>query len=299
MSENTVLVVGRGLIGATVAERLRADGRDVATVSTTPLGHAGHLSCDLDDPAGRERLRAHVDALRPGRVILTHGPSDVTWIEANEERAEAVHHGVAKLLAGSGVPTVLVSTDNVFDGSRGGHRPEDAISPHNVYGRVKAMAEQELLTGPNLALRVSLVYGWTGPAHRATYGQRCLQAATGGEELEAPTDQSFTPVHIDDVAEVLAALCRAPELPTGIAHLAGPDELSRFDFATLAYRITGADPALVRPVLRRDTLWASRPRHSSLACDDFGHLPGLAGWAPMSPEGGLRQMLRTGPVVAV
>ncbi|WP_290063210.1 SDR family oxidoreductase [Amycolatopsis solani] len=299
MSDHTVLVVGRGLIGASVADRLRADGHDVATVSTTPLAHAGHLSVDLDDPAGRERLRGHVDALRPARVILTHGPSDVTWIEANEQRAEAVHHGVAKLLAGSGVPTVLVSTDNVFDGSRGGHRPADPISPHNVYGRVKALAEQELLTGPNLALRVSLVYGWTGPAHRATYGQRCLQAAAAGEELEAPTDQSFTPVHIDDVSAVLAALCRVPELPTGIAHLAGPAELSRFDFATVAYRLTGADPALVRPVLRRDTLWASRPRHSSLACDDFGHLPGLAGWTPMTPADGLRQMLRTGPVVAV
>src|SRR4051794_25554684 len=110
MSDQTVLVVGRGLIGASVADRLRADGHDVATVSTTPLAHAGHLSVDLDDPAGRERLRSHVDTLAPARVILTHGPSDVTWIEANERRAEAVHHGVAKLLAGSGVPTVLVST---------------------------------------------------------------------------------------------------------------------------------------------------------------------------------------------
>jgi dTDP-4-dehydrorhamnose reductase len=299
MSERPILVVGRGLIGAAVAERLRADGREVATVSTTPVPEVGHLCCDLDDPAGRERLRAHVGMLRPHRVILTHGPSDVTWIEANESRAEAVHHGVAKLLAGAGAPTVLVSTDNVFDGSRGGRRPEHGISPHNVYGRVKAKAERALLTGPNLALRVSLVYGWTGPAHRATYGQRCLRAAEGAEPLEAPTDQSFTPVHIQDVADVLAALCRAPRLPTGIAHLSGPEELSRFDFATLAYRLAGTDPALVRPVLRGGTLWASRPRYSSLACDDFGHLPGLAGWTPMSPEAGLRRMLRTGPVVPV
>lgn len=299
MPERPILVVGRGLIGAAVAERLRADGHEVVTVSTTPVPRPDHLCCDLDDPAGRQQLGAHVDTLRPHRVILTHGPGDVTWIEANESRAEAVHQGVAKLLAGSGVPTVLVSTDNVFDGERGRRRPEHEISPHNAYGRVKAKAEREVLTGPNLALRVSLVYGWTGTAHRATYGQRCLQAAERGEPLEAPTDQSFTPVHIEDVADVLAALCRAPRLPTGIGHLSGPEELSRFDFATLAYRLAGADPALVRPVLRHDTLWASRPRYSSLDCDDFGHLPGLTGWAPMSPEAGLRRMLRTGPVVRV
>jgi dTDP-4-dehydrorhamnose reductase len=96
---------------------------------------------------------------------------------------------------------------------------------------------------------------------------------------------------VDDVARVVAALCQALRLPVGVAHLSGPDELTRFDFARAAYRLAGADPGLVRPCLRGETEWASRPRYSSLVCDDFGAVPGLTGWRPMSPDDGLRSML--------
>jgi dTDP-4-dehydrorhamnose reductase len=109
--------------------------------------------------------------------------------------------------------------------------------------------------------------------------------------MSAPTDQIFTPIHVRDVATVIAAVCRSPGQLTGIQHLAGPGQLSRYEFARLAYCLAGADATLVRPCLRRDTEWACRPRFSSLACGTFGCLPGLATWRPMTPEGGLREML--------
>ena len=81
----------------------------------------------------------------------------------------------------------------------------------------------------------------------------------------------------------------------GIAHLSGDRDLSRFEFATAAYRVVGADERLVQPCLRSDTEWASRPRYSSLRCDSFAHVPGLDRWRPLSPEKGLRLMLGTRP----
>ncbi len=298
MSERgPVLVVGRGLIGSATAQRLRSAGRAVVTVGRSGAGD-GHLPCDLSTPDGRRELRDALHRLRPRCAVLTHGPSDVTWIEAHEAEAAAVHHGVAALLAGSGVPAILISTDNVFPGDAGGRTPRDPIRPDNAYGRVKARAEAALLSGDNLVLRVSLVYGWT-TGHRTTYGQRCVESALRGEVLDAPVDQSFTPVHVDDVARVVTALCLAPVPPSGIAHLAGPEELSRHDFAAIAYRLAGADPALVRPCRRCDTHWASRPRYSSLACDDLAALTGLPSRPPMSPARGLRLMLATAPSTAV
>lgn len=282
MAEPT-LVVGNGLIGSALAGRLRAAGRPAVTVART----GSDADCDLSDPT---RLRRVLDRVRPGRVVLTHGPSDVTWIEGDEAAARRVHAGVAAVVADSGVPATLVSTDNVFPGVEGARRPDHPVAPGNAYGRVKLEAERALLrTGRSLVLRVSLVYGWTGGRHRATYGQRCLESALLGRPLAAPTDQWFTPVHADDVGEVLVALCLAPG--AGTRHLSGPRELSRWEFARAAYRLAGADPALVRPCLRRDTEWASRPRHSSLRCDRFDDVPGLRGWQPLSPEEGLARML--------
>jgi len=296
MSERApALVVGNGLIGAAVAARLRATGWPVTTVSRGASG-AGHLSCDLSAPDGLARLRDCLRHTRPRRVVLTHGPSDVSWIEAHEAEAAAVHLGVAELLAELGLPTVLISTDNVFPGDEGARTPAHPVRPNNAYGRVKLAAERALQSADSgLALRVSMVYGWSGAGHRPNYGQRCLESAARRAPLDAPVDQSFTPVHVADVAQVVAALCEAPRSPVGVAHLSGQAEMTRFAFAKAAYRCSGADPGLVRPCSRGETEWASRPRYSSLRCTDFGTdfdaVPGLAGWRPMSVDDGLRSML--------
>jgi dTDP-4-dehydrorhamnose reductase len=300
-----VLIVGHGLIGRAVRAELAMAGAPAVSVGRRPLGLPGYVALDLASPAGRRALAAALSRERPGLVILAHGPSDVTWIDQNETAADAVHGGVAEIVAGSGVPAVLVSTDNVFPGTRGGYRPRDRPGPANGYGRVKARAENVLLASVRaLVLRVSLVYGRAGPGQRATFGQRCLDAAAQRRPLSVPVDQVFTPVHVRDVASVLAAVCRCSgppggrerlAHPAGTLHLAGPAELSRHEFARLAYRLAGADPALVRPCLRRETEWACRPRYSSLANSDFRGLPGLAGWRPMTPRDGLREMLATRP----
>jgi dTDP-4-dehydrorhamnose reductase len=290
------LIVGHGLIGAAIPNRLNAAGFRTVCVGHRRRELPGYLALDLASEAGRASLAVVLAELRPRCAVLVHGPSDVTWIDQNEVAAAAVHCGVAEIVAGSGVPSVLISTDNVFSGHRGGYLPEDPVEPANGYGRVKGRAEDILLAGGlTLVLRVSLVYGWAGPGLRATFAERCLAAAAQHSPMPAPTDQAFTPIHVADVAAVTAAVCRSAVPVTGVEHLAGPAELSRYDFARIAYRLAGAAAGLVQPCLRRDTAYACRPRFSSLACGDFTGLPGLADWRPMTPEEGLREMLASGP----
>lgn len=287
-----VVVVGRGLIGGALRASLLAARIRVITIARSAEAGSVHRARDLRDEAGRVALGADLRELRPRCVVLAHGPSDVTWIEHNAEQAAMAHCGVAEVVAESAVRSVLVSTDNVFSGVTSRHRPSDPIDPGNAYGRVKAQAERLLFAGGNaLALRVSLVYGWVGSRYRSGYAERCLRAAFSGQPLLAPTDQDFTPVHIDDVARLITALCLTAKPIRGIRHIAGPTQLSRYEFARLAYQLTGANPELVRPCLRADTEWASRPRYSSLACDAFTDVEGLADWRSRTPAEGLRVML--------
>jgi dTDP-4-dehydrorhamnose reductase len=287
--EAVAVVVGRGLIGGAVRDRLKAAGRDVITVSRAAPPSSDHWQLDLATGQGRVDLVAGLNRVGPDCVVLTHGPSDVSWMESHETQAAAIHCGVAQAVVGGGWPTILVSTDNVFSGERGGMRPSDPIAPQNAYGRLKARAETTVLTGGGLTLRTSLVYGDAAPEYRLTYAQLCLAAASAGEHFSVPTDQSFTPIHINDVAQVIAALALAPERGNAIEHLSGPQELSRFDFARLAYAAVGAHPDLVEGCLRRGSIWASRPRYSSLASTDFGFLQPRV-WPPATPAEGLRRM---------
>ncbi|MEV0610205.1 sugar nucleotide-binding protein [Polymorphospora rubra] len=286
------MVVGQGLIGAAVRDRLAAAGHPVVAVSRRTDVGGRQQSTDISTARGRREL-GDLLATGPRQVILVHGPGDVTWINNNEQQAHETHCGVAEVVAESGVPALLVSTDNLFPGDRGGYRPTDQVRPSNAYGRVKADAERILLDGgASLALRVSLVYGWGGSTGRVSYAQRCLAAALAGIRMSAPTDQHFTPIHLTDVASVIAACGTASKPVVGVRHLAGPDELSRLDFARLAYELAGADPDLVVPCLRAETDLASRPRYSALAGSDFSDVGGLAGWAPLDPRDGLSAMLQ-------
>lgn len=141
------VIVGHGLIGAAIPSRLHAAGFRTVCVGHRQRELSDYLALDLASDAGRADLAAALAELRPRCAVLVHGPSDVTWIDQNEAAAAAVHCGVAEIVASSGVPAVLISTDNVFPGHRGGYRPEDRVEPANGYGRVKGLAENILLAG--------------------------------------------------------------------------------------------------------------------------------------------------------
>jgi dTDP-4-dehydrorhamnose reductase len=286
-----VLIVGQGLIGAPLGALLQAGGWPVACVSRYPGAQPDCRAHDLATAPGREGLRGAIQQIRPRLIVLTHGPRDVTWVQEHEDEAAAVHCGAAEVAAASGVPAVMISTDHVFAGNRGGYRPSDRVGPASAYGRVKVRAEELIMAASGLVVRLSLVYGWPGPGRPATFAGRCLIAASRDLPMIVPTDQMFTPVHVSDVAAVLAVICSLPQPLSGIRHLAGPREVSRFDFATLAYQLAGARPGLVRPCRRADSPWAAGLAFTSLECSEFSDLAGLESWQPLPPEAGLSMML--------
>lgn len=271
-----VLVVGAGLIGTPIIEALRAHGIDVRSVCRSPRPEP-HLRADLSTAEGRRRLAETLRTWRPDRVVLVHGPGDVTWMEGNEQSATVTHACTARVV--SGVPTLLISTDNVFDGATGCREDTDAVRPLNAYGRVKLAAERALDDGPApMIMRVSMVFGprRTG---RTDFVNASLERARARQDFAVPIDQHLTPIYLDDVTTAVVAVLLAPPRPVTL-HLAGPTQLSRYELARAAYRATGADPDLVRGVSRSETSWACRPAYSSLANSDFSALPGLRDFVP-------------------
>jgi dTDP-4-dehydrorhamnose reductase len=285
-----VAIAGVGLIGGPLARSLRCDGVSVTTLSRRPVDDGPHVCADLATADGRRQFGDLLRADRPAWTVLVHGPGDVTWVEDNEGAARETHLGAVACATGHRL--LLVSTDNVFDGTRSRRSVQARTGPPNAYGRVKLAAESAVLSGDasSVVARVSMVYGGAGSGYRATYAARCLAAASRNEALAAPVDQSFTPVHVDDVVEALSAVVRQGTRER-VVHFSGPEELTRYEFACIAYEVAGADPALVRPVRRAATEWACRPRFSSLRSSSAAAL-GFA-WRPRDPRAGLRRMVGT------
>ncbi|WP_328875735.1 sugar nucleotide-binding protein [Streptomyces sp. NBC_00287] len=291
------LIVGSGFVGRAVAARLAAEGGNPVLASRRmPAGSdAPWVRLDAADAEACERV---VEAVRPDRLVLVHGPSDVTWCEADPERALALHSSAAAHLtkAAQGRRTVLISTDNVFDGSRPDNDENTPTAPANAYGRAKLAAERILREGADATvLRVSLVYGWE-PAASAkwlNFFAGCAHRLRNGERVEAPDDQWTTPVHVADVAAVTAAAL-APGTP-GLLHLGGPDRVSRAEWAEAIAEGLGVPRSRVVRVPKAQGRYASRPTHTCLTSTLLDNVLRRHGLRVRGVDEGIRDLLEAAP----
>jgi len=84
--------------------------------------------------------------------------------------------------------------------------------------------------------------------------------------MRVPVDQLATPVHVEDLAAASIALIQGGH--TGIFHLAGPEFLSRYDFALQACDILSLPAAQVQPLTTAElNQKAARPLLGGLRID--------------------------------
>jgi dTDP-4-dehydrorhamnose reductase len=212
---------GCGYLGRELVRRAPARGWDVrATWFQRPPteGGAEWVQADLRHAEAAWRAVESVDAV----IHTAYRQGEGEW-EVNVEGSAAVAE------AARGMRLVHLSTDLVFDGSRGRYREQDVTAPVSAYGRSKAEAERLVteLHREATIVRTSLIYGGAEP------GPQERLAAEGSRFF---VDEIRSPVQVSDLAEALLEVV-ALDL-SGALHLGGADDISRYDFAVLL----GADP---------------------------------------------------------
>jgi dTDP-4-dehydrorhamnose reductase len=216
---------GCGYLGRELVRRAPERGWEVRATwfERPPEGEAEWVRVDLRDPDEARRAVEGADA-----VIHTAYRQGAGEWEANYGGSAAVAE------AARGLRLVHLSSDVVFDGTRGRYREEDAPAPVNSYGRSKAEAERVVAElHPEAAIvRTSLIYGGAEP------GPQERLAAEGARFF---VDEIRSPVQVGDLAHALLEVVEQ-EL-SGPLHLGGADDVSRFDFAVLL----GADPDRIEP----------------------------------------------------
>lgn len=191
---------GAGYLGSEVARQAVEAGHEVSvTQFRTPAPFGRAITVDLRD--GLDAEDAEV-------VIHT------AYVQADPDMIVRSTRNVAT----TGVRLIHVSTDLVFDGEHGAPYAEDAEPrPVSAYGQAKLEAER-LLPDDALIVRTSLLYGKPGPQERL--------AATATEFY---VDEIRCPTRVDELAAALLELAAA-EL-RGVLHVAGPEAVSRLEFA--------------------------------------------------------------------
>lgn len=223
---------GAGYLGSEVVRLAAERGWDViATRLEHVPSHGRPVRVDLRDEDETARcLLMHLPAV----VVHTayRQGDDVVW-----DAVVKATRNVALAAARAGSRLVHLSTDLVFDGQKESRYTEaDEPRPVSVYGRAKRAAERVVseICRQSLIVRTSLLYGKPGPQ----------EALALRRDVEFYTDEIRTPVRVVELAAALLELAES-ELE-GTLHVAGPDAVSRYEFACVLAALQGRDPEEIR-----------------------------------------------------
>uniref|UniRef100_A0A7C2E2G3 dTDP-4-dehydrorhamnose reductase n=1 Tax=Ammonifex degensii TaxID=42838 RepID=A0A7C2E2G3_9THEO len=274
-----VLVTGgAGMLARAVGAEFAARG--VKAVSLT------RQQLDITSGAAvAEALREY----RPRVVVNCAAYTDVDGAEEEPYRAFLVNGLAVKRLAAlcrvEGVKLVHISTDYIFDGTKGEpYRVYDPPAPVNRYGESKWWGEAALREegGDYLIVRISWLFG---PGGRHFVGT-VLKRAEAGEEMRVVDDQYGCPTYAPDAARAVADLIAAGA--QGTFHATNSGVTTWYRFARAVLEISGLKTRL-HPCATEDfPRPARRPRYTAL--DDFP-LKEVIGYRLPSWEDALRRYL--------
>jgi dTDP-4-dehydrorhamnose reductase len=224
-----------------------------------------HAEVDVTD-AGAVR-RSVADS---GAEAIVHA-AIVNDFDRLERDGWAAYVGATRNLVATGVPVVLVSTDWVFDGARGGYREADPPSPINRYGMLKAACE--MVPGVHAVARLAAVQGAAAAPREQDAGFGYFVAALvrtlrAGERFTVwegkGVNEVATPTLAEDAAALIARIVAGGH--AGIFHCCGGEAVDRRTLAERTVAAFGLDgdlldfgpaPAQPWPVPRDTSLDAS------------------------------------------
>jgi dTDP-4-dehydrorhamnose reductase len=209
---------------------------------------------------------AQILAAKPDIIIHAAAYTNVDKAEQEADVAMAVNadgtERIAKAAEQIGARLIYLSTDYVFDGTKG--RPyieNDATNPLSVYGRSKRAGEERALKYCRNTLVVRTA--WLYSAHGSNFVKTIMRLARGEHALRVVADQYGSPTLASDLAHVLTQLIPRPI--TGIIHATGSGESTWQEFAAEVVRLMGRSLP-VHPITTQEAnRLAKRPAYSVLS----------------------------------
>ena len=208
-----ILITGaHGMLGSFLAGKL---GQDCLGVDL-PL-------VDIGDPS---KVTALIEDYKPDVIVNAAAITDVDRCETHPALADHVHNRGVRVLAGTGIRLVTVSTDQVFSDGKGRLLVEsDPVEPVNAYALSKLRGERAALANPsNCVVRTCWLTGSSGMIPRMAHR---LQK---GETVSAVADQTACITILEHLAEVLITMA-FDESYRGLYHCVNPGPVTPFFIA--------------------------------------------------------------------
>lgn len=262
-----ILITGAsGLLGSNLVLMLNQHFEIAATFHQHPLRLDNCEIISMDITRANESW-VIIHRLDPHAVIHCAAETRVDYCEKHPEEAFRVNvegtENIAKAAANVRAKFVYISTDSVFDGQVGMYNEMADPNPLNVYARTKLAGEQVVrrFVNNHLIVRTN-IYGWN-VRPKLSLAEWILDRLVHSRTIPGFTDIYFSPILVNDLAEVLANMINADL--RGIYHVGASERCSKLAFARMLCKVFDRDIVLVQPTnLDEASFKACRPKDTSL-----------------------------------
>ena len=250
---------GSGFLGRRAAGYFEELGWQVLTPS--------HGQLDVTESS---TLREWFGKNTPEAVLHTAAVSDTGLCQQKPEWSEHINVegcvNLAKICREYGAKLVVCSSDQVYSGSPvpGPHRESEFLSPNNIYGCQKLLAEQRCLEilPRTVCLRLSWMY-----ARDNFPGQHGHFLSTLTAALVDKSKPLTWPVHdrrgLTDAEHVIKNLPEALKLEGGVWNFGSENDISTYDTVKTVLEELGMESALARLTPNTEA-FAAKPRDISM-----------------------------------
>ena len=214
------------------------------------IAHPRALWLDIRD---RDSVLKQVEAIKPEVIVHAGGMTKPTACEKEPAVARRVNvEGTAHLVEaarGVGARFIFLSSDLVFDGSAERYDEDSPTHPLSIYGQTKVKGEELVRTGSEdfAIVRTTVMYGWSS-RHTESMAEWVLRELQENREPNMYDDQYRQFILINDLVAAIFELIEMEVPLNETIHVAGPELLSRYEFAKRLAQTFGLPEATIRSI---------------------------------------------------
>ena len=205
--------------------------------------------------------------IKPDILIHTAGITNVDECELDPAETDKINAKIPELLAKStiklGVYFIHISTDHLFDGLLPFTNEDTPVSPVNVYGKSKALAEKLILKeNPSALILRTNFFGW-GTSYRTSFSDIVLNTLRADKNLNLFDDVYYTPILINQFVEIVNLLILKNN--SGIFNVVSNERVTKYQFGLLLAKKFGLNLDLIeKSSINDNKTLVQRPKDMSL-----------------------------------
>ena len=250
-----VITGSNGLLGQTLVNILMKAPENYSVFGLSKgdnrMNRNDFLYYDIDI-TNYSQLEECITYIQPSFIINTAAMTNVDTCELKPEECnnlniEAVKY-LTQICTKLNIHFIQISTDFIFDGSKGFYKETDLPNPLSIYGHSKLKAENIVKnSGVNFSiLRTILVYGKVVNLKRNNIVLWVKDMLENNKEITIVDDQYRMPTYVEDLATACKLI--VDKNISGVYHISSNELLSVFEIANQIADVFGLNKKLIKPI---------------------------------------------------